>query len=77
MGAIVGFGVTCLIGLLAEAITQPEYPDTLSWIYLVFIVLIPLFAVLFGVLSHRLGSRIPQTRRKHSDSGDAFDDNKK
>ena len=77
VGAIIGFGITCLIGLLAEAITQPEYPDTLSWVYLIFIVCIPLFAALFGILFHRLGSRFPQAERRHSDNGGAFDESNK
>jgi uncharacterized membrane protein YeiB len=75
--AIIGFGMTCLIGLLAEAITQPKYPDTLSWVYLIFIVCIPLFTALFGVLFHRLGSRFLQSGRRHSDNSGAFDDIKK
>lgn len=78
VGVIVGFGVACFIMFITEAIMQPKYQDTMFGFWLLtLVVCVPLFAVVFGVLSHRLGSRILQTRRKHSVSGDACDDSKK
>ncbi len=50
-GTIAGVGVTFLIGFIAEAITQPDYPDLMTGVYLVTIVVcVPLFAVVSGVL---------------------------
>ena len=77
VGAAIGLGVSLLIGFLIELITQPAYPDLMMAYWFVPVICISLFTVVFGILSHRLGSQIQQTRCKHSNSGDAFDDNKK
>lgn len=61
-GAIAGVGVTFLIGFIAEAITQPDYPDLMLGFYLItLVVCVPLFGVVSGVLFHRLGGRFPRT----------------
>ena len=73
VGAITGFGIACLIGFLIEVVTKPPYPDMMMAWWFIPVICIPLFAVLFGILSHRLGRRFPQAGCRHSDNGGAFD----
>lgn len=58
-GAIIGIGVTLLIGLIVELITQPEYPDLMmGWYLWPLFICVPLFAIIFGILSHRFTRRL-------------------
>jgi len=66
VGAAAGFGIALLILLIAEAIMQPKYPDLImGWFYWPLLVCVPLFAVIFGVLFHRISGRLLEARHKN------------